>query len=173
MRNSSLSGVLNLAAITFLLTACAQPPVYQAKEPGSRVGYTDEKLAANRYRVTYSGSASTRRETVEDFLLLRAAQVTLESGFTFFVFDTRDTEAKTTYYSSFSGWPGWRGYGWYWHSWPFGPPYYDEESQPITRYEAYAEIVMLNDAEAKSEPRALNARDIADRLGPRASPKPQ
>ncbi|MBI3676882.1 MAG: hypothetical protein HY243_09745 [Proteobacteria bacterium] len=170
MKNSSLSQIGVLLAAALVLSACAGPAVYQAKEPGGRIGYTDERLAPNRYRVTYSGSSSTRRETVEDFLLLRAAQVTLDSGFSYFVFDTRDTEAKTTYYSTFGGWPGWRGYGWYWHNWPFGPPFDEEESRPITRYEAYAEIIMLSDAQAKSEPRALSAHELVDRLGPRAAP---
>lgn len=159
-----------IAGVALLLTGCATAPVYQPREPGGRIGYTDEKLATNRYRVTYTGSSTTRRETVEDFLLLRAAQVTLDSGFPYFVFDTRDTKAKTTYYSSFSGFPGWHGYGWYWHSWPYD--FDDRDARPVTRYEAYAEIVMLTDAEAKNEPRALMARELADRLGPKANPPP-
>ena len=170
MKNKNIFRIGALLGAILALSACAGPPVYQAKEPGGRIGYTDERLVSNRYRVTYYGSSSTRREVVEDFLLLRAAQVTIDSGFSFFVFDTRDTKAKTTYYSTFDGWPGRRGFGWYWHSWPF--PLDEEESRPVTRYEAYAEIVMLSDAQAKNEPRALNAHELIDRLGPRAAPPP-
>ena len=104
---------------------------------------------------------STSRQTIEDFLLRRSAEVTVQSGFTHFVFDTRDTEAKTYYHSDFAGWPGWPGYGWYWHSWDFARPIND---YPVTRYDAYSEIVMLNADQAKSEPRAIRAQDVLDHL---------
>ncbi|HUJ03183.1 MAG TPA: hypothetical protein VLW75_06075 [Rhizomicrobium sp.] len=166
-----------MAALALLgLAACVSQPVYGPKGPGQSAGYTDEQLGANRYRVTYTGNAATDRETVEDFLLYRSAEVTLKSGFGHFEFDTRDTKSHTTYYSTFTGgWPGWpyhhRYYGWYWHSWPFP----DEEmmATPITRYEAYAEIVMLTDAEAKDDPHAIDANDIITRLGPKVHPPEQ
>jgi hypothetical protein len=162
-----------MAALTLLgLAACVSQPVYGPKGPGQTTGYTDEQLAANRYRVTYTGTAATGRETVEDFLLYRSAEVTLKAGFSHFEFDTRDTKAHTTYYSSFvGGWPGWpyhRPYGWYWHSWPF--PGEDVMTTSITRYEAYAEIVMLTDDEAKGDPQAIDAHDIMDHLGPKVHP---
>ena len=93
------------------------------------------------------------------------------------MFDTRNTKAKTTYLSSFTGWPGWSGYGWYWHSWAWGPsfgpgPYdMDATSRPITRYQAYAEIVLLTDAQAKAEPRAINAHEIIQHLRPPPPPR--
>ncbi|MBI1330792.1 MAG: hypothetical protein GC166_12925 [Alphaproteobacteria bacterium] len=157
--------LFTVAMLAAFLTGCASgPPYYGPKQHA--IGYTDERLGDNRYRVTYAGGISTRRQTVEDYLLLRSAEVTLASGFSHFVFDTRDTKANTTYYSAFDGWPGWHGYGWYWHSWPFD----DREEHSVTRFEAYAEIVMLTDEQAKSEPRALDAKDVVARIGPRAAP---
>ena len=48
---------------------------------------------------------------------------------------------------------------------PYGPePSFD--SFPTTRYEAYAEIVLLTDDQAKSEPRAINAQEVLDHIGP-------
>ncbi len=157
-----------------LLAACAaEPPYYGPKQPGQSVGYTDLRLDQNRFRVTYSGNSTTGRETAENFLLMRAAQVTLQSGYTHFLFDTRDTKAKTTYFSSFTGWPGWGVYGWDWDGWPGGPPYdVESQSRPVTKFEAYAEIVMLTDAEAAREPRAIDARQIVARLGPLVLPPP-
>lgn len=169
----SISRILFAGLMLLGLAACTTPAVYGPREPGQTTGYTDERLSDNRYRVTYTGNAATARETVEDFLMLRAAEVTLQSGFSHFVFDTRDTQARTTYYSSFvDGWPGWgrrRGYGWYWHNWP-----YDEDvaTTSITRYQAYAEIVMLSDDQAKAEPRAIDAHEIVANLGPKANPPP-
>jgi hypothetical protein len=160
-----------------LLAGCAaEPPYYGPKQPGDSVGYTDLRLDQNRFRVTYSGNSVTGRETVENFLLLRAAQVTLQSGYSHFLFDTRDTKAKTTYFSDFTGWPGWGGGGWYWHNWPGdfgGPPYgVQGESRPITKLEAYAEIVMLTPAQAAKEPRAIDAQQIIARIGPLVPPPP-
>ncbi len=118
------------------------------------MGYSDQELTHNRYRVTFTGNSETPRETVEDYLLRRAAEVTLKAGYDAFLFDTRNTKAKTTYMSTFTGWPGWGGYGWYWHSWAYGPygpgPLdMDSTSRPITRYHAYAEIVSADGRSGK------------------------
>ena len=100
-----------LAGLALLgLAACAtEPAPYGPKTEDSSTGYTDQQIASNRYRVTYVGNSFTSRETVENYLLLRSAEVTLKGGYEYFLFDTRDTKAKTTYYSSFAGWPGWGG----------------------------------------------------------------
>jgi len=168
-----------LGTLGFLvLTACTTPTPYAPKTPGDNTGYTDQRLDQNRYRVTFTGNSVTPRETVENYLLLRSAEVTLQSGSRYFVFDTRDTEAKTSYRSDFVGWPGWHGRGfWYHHSWAFqdpfyGPPYDQVDSFPITRYQAYAEIVMLTPEQAKDDPRALDARDVVDHIGASAVQPP-
>ena len=64
--------------------------------PGQQTGYTDRQLTHNRWRVTFTGNSVTPRETVENDLLLRAAEVTLAAGYSHFLFDTRNTEAQTT-----------------------------------------------------------------------------
>ena len=170
-----LAAGLGFAALLGL-AGCMSPAPYAPKTGESATGYTDQQLTDNRYRVTFTGNSVTDRETVEDYLLLRAAEVTLNAGYDYFVFDTRSTKAKTTYMSSFTGWPGWGGYGWYWHSWawgpygPYGPAYGAETSRPITRYKAYAEIVVLTGDQAKKEPRAINAHEIIDHLRPPPPP---
>ncbi len=171
---------LAVAAASLLgLSACATGPTpYEPQKAPGSMGYSDQELTHNRYRVTFTGNSETPRETVEDYLLRRAAEVTLKAGYDAFLFDTRNTKAKTTYMSTFTGWPGWGGYGWYWHSWAYGPygpgPLdMDSTSRPITRYHAYAEIVLLTADQAKSEPRAINAREIISHLGaPPPAPAP-
>ena len=55
-----MSKLSMMAALAFLgLAACVSQPVYGPKGPGSTAGYTDEQLSANRYRVTYTGTAAT------------------------------------------------------------------------------------------------------------------
>ena len=114
-----------------LLSACQTGPVYQERGPGETFGYTDMRLTDNRYRVTFRGTAATSREEVEDFLLRRAAEVTLNSGSSHFVFDARDTNAETYYRNSFGPRPrlgiGFGRFGpspWYYSSFAFGDPFY-------------------------------------------------
>jgi hypothetical protein len=177
MKKRRLAILAGSALLGGALVSCApEPPYYGPKKPGDTVGYTDTRLAQNRYGVTYSGNSATERETVENFLLMRSAQVTLGAGYSHFIFDTRDTKTKTTYYSSFTGWPGWPGFGWYGYTtWPYGagaPFDVEGESRPITRFEAYAEIIMLTPAEATKEPRAIDATQIIAHLGPLVMPPP-
>lgn len=167
--NSRLPAMLALAAI-FGLSACAtEPAAYAPKTPGATTGYTDQQLTSDRYRVTFTGNSATDRQRVEDYLLLRSAQITINADRNWFMFDTRSTQAKTTYMSTFTGWRGWHGYGWYWHNWAWGSPY-TATSRPITRYHAYAEIVLLSDAQAKDTPHAIDAHEIVQHLQPIAAP---
>lgn len=156
------------------LAACAEPTPYAPRTADSSTGYTDQQLAANRYRITFSGNSVTGRDTVENYLLLRAAEVTRNAGYDYFVFDTRDTRAKTTYYtdyySSFPGFVGFHHFGrHHFHSFAYFPYDYEGYSRPITRFQAYAEIVVLSDAEAKAESRAMSASDVVAHLRPAAS----
>jgi len=179
---SALKKLLSAAvAVTlFALAGCETGPVYKPRAPGQAVGYTDQQLTANRYRVTFTGRNTTKREEVENYLLRRAAEVTLDAGYTHFVFDTRNTEAKTYYRQDFDTFsdPYFRsgfGYGpyfgqraWYWSTWPYDPfpPYLSNDIRPITSYSAYSEIVMLNADQATGERNAISARELLDRLAP-------
>ena len=166
LHRPALKGLAGLAVLA-ALAGCVSPAPYGPRAPGQATGYTDRELAPGRYRVTFTGNSSTPREQVEDDLLLRSAEVTLAAGYTHFLFDTRDTAAQTRYdaipqprprfgldYWSFR--PRW-GYG------PFGPPV---DIIASTRYEAYAEIVLLRPADAAKEPRAVDARAVIDHLRP-------
>jgi hypothetical protein len=160
------------------LAGCTSPAPYAPRAVGQSTGYTDRELATGRYRITFIGNSSTPRETVEDYLLLRAAEVTLAAGGSHFMFDSRDTRARTR--TSVIPGPGVGPYGdWGWGGpwrfrprWgydPFGP---DVDIITTTRYEAFAEIVLLTDAQAAREPRAITAREIVSHLGPSAAPPP-
>jgi hypothetical protein len=168
---------LAFTALAVGLAACATGPTYKPAATPHGIGYADERLADNRFRVTFQGGSTTRRDTVENFLLLRSAEVTRDAGFAWFAFDHRDTESSTSYATAFGGYPGWGprwnyGFGWYRHSWRFDPwdPFWHGADFPTTRYEAYAEIVVLTPEQAKQDPHALNAADVIARLGPAAAP---
>lgn len=166
-------------ALLGLAGCVTKPAPYAPKTAESSTGYTDQQLTQNRYRITFTGNSVTSRQTVENYLLLRSAEVTLHAGYQYFMFDTRNTTAKTSYMSDFVGWPGWGGYGGYWHNWAWGPyggygPPFDTSvtTRPITSYKAYAEIVLLTPDEAKGRPRAIDAHQLIMHLRPPPPPPP-
>jgi hypothetical protein len=164
-----LGMIAGLASLLMLAACAEEPPYFGPIGDGHSTGYSDQQIDQNRYRVTYVGDSQTPRTTVENFLLLRAAQVSLRAGYPGFTFDNRDTKTDTRYFSTFDGWPGWRGYGRY----RWGPGFGDDADLiPITRYQAYAEIVLLTDDQARKDPKSLNAQSVIDHLSPLVAPPP-
>lgn len=164
--------------VLLILGGCATPAPYAPRTHGTSTGYTDRQLSQNRFRVTFTGNTVTSRETVENYLLLRAAEVTLAAGYDRFVFDTRNTRAQTTYTAIPEGPVGpYHYYGFgrgYWRGF-WGPGFGFEPDVDIitrTRYEAYAEIVLLTPEQAAKEPRAIDAHDVIQRLRPETAPPP-
>ena len=171
-----LARALPLTLMACLLAGCMTPSPYAPRLEGQQTGYTDRALTQNRYRVTFTGNSATPRETVESYLLLRAAEVTRAAGYSSFVFDTRNTKANHSYQTVPYGpppdpfWGRPRGFG-YWGGWGFA---YDPMVDVVvhTNYDAYAEIVLLTSDQAAKEPRALNAGEVITKIGPDAAPKP-
>jgi hypothetical protein len=172
-----LAPFLSFGLLAGVLMGCMQPTPYQPRLEGQATGYTDRALTHNRYRVTFTGNTVTPRETVESYLLLRAAEVARAAGFTHFMFDTRDTRTNTSvqtipslgppdpFWGRRGGWGYWGGYGFA----------YDPAVDVVVRtnYEAYAEIVLLTPEQAAHEPKAINAAEVISRIGPEAAPPPK
>jgi hypothetical protein len=176
-----------MVAGSLSLASCMTATPYQpASASGSvRNGYSDEQIEENRFRVSFSGNSLTSRETVERYLLYRSAELTLQSGFDYFVLSNRDTEKKTQTYATpgiggggFGGpWGYWSPYWRYysprfgWRSWdPFwGDPFFDRnvDIRTVDRYEAMAEIVMGKGPKPADNIRAFDAREVKERLGPK------
>jgi hypothetical protein len=58
-------------------------PPYQPK--ADRTGYSQQQLDAQTWRVQFSGNINTPRETVENYLLYRSAEIMLFGGYDKFV----------------------------------------------------------------------------------------
>ena len=85
------------AALVFtaLLAACTTTPTpYQPL--GAEGGYTSQQIENNRFRVSFVGNSLTSRERVENYLLYRAAELTLERGFNCFTTVNRDVQRDVT-----------------------------------------------------------------------------
>ncbi|HEU0044857.1 CC0125/CC1285 family lipoprotein [Sphingomonas sp.] len=179
------------ASAALLLGACVSETTYRpATGQGfSRTGFSDRQVEQNRFLVTFAGNSSTPRDTVERYLLFRAAELTLQNGGDYFVMVNRDTDTQSrTYatpgfnsgfgYGGFGGYwgPSWRyygggfgygrGFGWSpWYGGGFGA-FNDFDIQTVQRYEATAEIVVGRGPIPRDNLRAFNAREVVDRIGP-------
>lgn len=154
-------------------------------------GFSDRRIADGDYQVTFAGNHLTSRETVESYLLYRAAELTLEQGYDWFTIVDRETEHRVDrqmvpgpaydpwFASDYAYWrPYWRYYsptiGW--RSWYpyYGDPFWTSRLQQrtIERFEATAEIRMGHGAMPAENLRAFDARDVIARIGPTVK-KPQ
>jgi hypothetical protein len=96
-RRAGLALTLPLALV---LSGCETATPYQplSRHGSSAGGYSDQQIEANRFRVTFAGNSMTSRETVETYLLYRAAQLTVEHGFDWFEMADRNTEKHSSTY---------------------------------------------------------------------------
>ncbi|MEL7545470.1 MAG: hypothetical protein AAGJ84_02390 [Pseudomonadota bacterium] len=158
MKLGSLKCIGALAGLA-LLGACATATPYQAAGDGNR-GYASQQIETDRWKVSFSGNSMTDRNTVETYLLYRAAELTDQRDYEWFQIVTRQTDESKRFVSTgpdpyfgpyhfnyyavtrsgrlvyFPTHYGWRG--------GFHDPFYSGriDYREIVRYEADAEIVM-------------------------------
>ncbi|MEZ5939011.1 MAG: hypothetical protein R3C52_12475 [Hyphomonadaceae bacterium] len=83
--------VLGVAMIG--LAACASSPSYRPAATDASSGYAETKIENDRFRVTYRGKPNMSVKTVQDYALMRAAELTLQEGGEWFEVVSRNTEA--------------------------------------------------------------------------------
>ncbi len=85
---------LLIAASALTLVACATATPYQpASEPGGYDGFSQQMIENDRARITFGGNSLTKRDTVENYLLYRSAEMAVERGFETFTLQDRELEA--------------------------------------------------------------------------------
>jgi hypothetical protein len=183
MKLKTLALIAAVGVAPLMLAACETATPYQPLARGNATfgGFTDQRLDADRFRVTFAGNSLTSRETVETYLLYRAAELTLQSGYDWFEMVDRHTDRdRRTYldpdpfYGPGYRWGGWRPYwryhgGFGWRTWdPFwGDPFWHDTYTTVDRYEAGAEILMHHGAKPEGEQRAFDAHEVSANLGPK------
>jgi predicted small lipoprotein YifL len=182
-----LAAALSLTALAGCETATPYQPMAQGNAQYG--GFTDTKVDANHWRVTFQGNSLTARDTVENYLLYRAAELTLAQGYDWFETTDHATDKQTNTYFDPGPWGygyGWRPYwrfygGGYWHRGPWGDPWDDPfwgpgrfggpwgpgDIETTERYEASAELVMNHGPKPANDRRALDAREVIANLGPK------
>lgn len=153
-----------------LAAGCVSMTPYEPMRRGE--GYSEQKIESNRYRVVFAGNSATPRQTVETYLLYRAAELTLQEGYDYFVTSGRQTEAQTSYNQYFSGFGGFGPY--YWGPWyPFFGANYVTEA-PSTEYVAVVDIVMFKGKKPANEVHAFDAHEVKANLESQIErPKPK
>ena len=162
-----------------VLGACATATPYQAASSSDR-GYAEQQIENDRWQVSFEGNSLTPRETVETYLLYRAAELTQEQGFEHFRVVQRDTDENSRYvplgYSRGLYSPYHRGFYCSYRFYdpfpthfyssrrgvfadPFGAPEYRE----IVRYEASAEII-VGSSDDTDDPSVFTASEVLANL---------
>jgi hypothetical protein len=183
--SQAMAGLLLLTAVPACMTATPYQPYRPELTPGVHGGYSEQRIAPDRYRVKFHGNEITSRDRVEGYLLYRAAELTAQNGYDWFAITDRHTEHDVETYvrpdplyrpwygSAYGYWqPHWRYYrpgaGWgYWHP-EFGDPFWAHgiDVQTVESFEAEAEIVLHKGAVAAGDLRAFDARRVMADLGP-------
>jgi hypothetical protein len=171
---------LTLGVAALGLAACETATPYQPLHRGSPVagGFTDQRLDADHFGVSFRGNTDTPRATVESYLLYRAAEITVAQGYDWFETVDHHTDRRTEveampdpFYGPGYRWgyfrPDWDFYGpgYGWRGW--GPYWGGTDVATYQKFRASAEIALHHGPKPQDNPRALDAREVLANLGPK------
>jgi len=189
IRLSTLKTLALSAFAAISLSACVTATPYQPLATGTAQsgGYSETKVEQDRWRITFTGNSLTSRDVVENYLLHRAAELTLAQGRDWFMMADRGLAKsvqkiilpdpiimshmwRPTAIVSRGVVVGWAN------------PFMDDiawrmrtEEQTVEKYEAYSEIVLGTGPKPVNDPKAFDAKQVIENLGPkviRPAPKP-
>jgi len=157
---------LAAAALALALAACASPTPYQPAWVGDGYGYSEQRIEENRVRISFAGNSATSPETAWNYVLHRAAELTLARGGDHFIVASR---SRTPDYAAGPstrvgtgvgvGSGGRMRTGW---SLGLGLPV----AQSAGPAEASAEIVIRRGPKPEGAADAFDAREVTKNLGP-------
>ena len=158
-----------IVAAALALANCAKPTPYAPAV--ERYGYAEQQFENNRYRITFAGNSVTERDTVEIYLIYRAAELTRALGYDYFEVADKDTEKSTRFFvtenfsGGFSRFDRRFGHG-------FGTGFVTGTARPVVEYEGTLNIVVRRGTKPADQANAYDARDVLQRLGPRIQRPP-
>lgn len=133
---------LCIGAVCSILLAACETPTTPYQPMNREGGYAEQLVEDGTWRVQFAGNTVTDRDTVENYLLYRAAEVADAAACDRFMVLNKDVEPQTRYrgvgygspfmYGGFDRFHRRHGYGFAY----YGPADY----YPTTRYTAYATI---------------------------------
>lgn len=104
--------IVSILVVVVLLNGCMTP--YQPNGLGG--GYTDMPLSRDMYKVSFRGNAYTSQDAVQNMILKRCSELTLNSGYKYFIIVASGDNVNTSYYQTAttitsSGTGSYSGYG--------------------------------------------------------------
>jgi hypothetical protein len=170
--SSKMASLVWLAAVAAV--GCATP--YQ--QSSFRGGYSDTRIDSNTVMVSFKGNGFTGRQTVESYLLYRCAQLTLNDGYDYFVLASENTESKhgssstpSTFTSTTSASAIATGNSAYGQAQTFGT-LNPGHTFTHTKYGGEAVIKMFKGKKPADDPRAYDAHEVKQYLGPQIGASP-
>lgn len=85
-----------ILAAAFVLGACASTPTYAPAASDTGAGYSETQIESNRYFVTYRASDAADAALLQDYALLRAADLALQNGRDWFWVDRRNVDQASS-----------------------------------------------------------------------------
>lgn len=84
-----------VAAAALSIAACASTPtLYQPAAGPQSVGYREYRIEPGRYRITFQGGPGARPQQVQDYALVRAADLAIADGYDWFRVADRFLEGR-------------------------------------------------------------------------------
>jgi len=129
----------------------------------------------NQYRVNFQGDLATSRAEVEDYLLFRAAELTEENGFDYFVISEKSVTSKSKFVTRHSPpiyvrrnhrhWEDDYIFPYYAYGYDWASPY-QTETREYTNYSAHAYVTMHDGDIPLGTESAFIAREVLRNFGP-------
>ena len=91
---AKINTVLLALAAAALLAACQTTPTYSPAATPNSAGYSETQIESNRYAVTYRAPGGADAQTLQDYALLRAADLTLAHNRDWFWVDRRNLDGR-------------------------------------------------------------------------------
>lgn len=179
--------LIGAVALGLFVAGCATAPAtpyqpYRSHSAGGiHGGYSEQQLAPDRYVVRFHGNSLTARERVEGYMLYRAADLTVQNGFDWFLLQDRNTEHNVhtivqpdPFYHPWFGaaYGPWRPY---WNVYMPGRGWVGAygnlsgdglDVRRIEAFEATAEILMRKGPVPADDSQAIDAHKVLSELGP-------
>ena len=169
MTKARVRAMMQACGLALVLAGCAATPTPYQQQNREGEGYREQRIEDNRFRVSFSGNTFTSRETVENYLIYRAAELTLANGYDWFVLSGKETEAHTRYDQMVTN----MGFGPYfaWDYWPRNSVAVST-AIPVTDYQAFGYVTMFKGTKPVNDATAFDARAVEQSLGPTVKQAP-
>lgn len=150
------------------LAACTTTTPYQPSLK-NRPGFTDQRLENTKFRITFEGNSSTNLAVIENYVLYRAAEVTLANGHDYFaiVDQSRESESRFNTTGTTFGGAGFGRSGFFYGG-GFGGGFGTTQSTTRERraYTVGVVIEVFKGDKPSGNASAYDARQVIDNLRP-------